>query len=119
MSHPVPDPAATGFSSFLRNVTRLKTRAATEAAATVATIGSEVPSKTAVPPVGEKLRIAQKKRIVAETDSGLTVGNLPTKYNFLASCLKDGWSYVGSVRASSGGPPIATVSADFGALPPS
>jgi hypothetical protein len=27
----VPDPAATGFSSFLRNVTTLRTRAATEA----------------------------------------------------------------------------------------
>jgi len=74
---------------------------------------------SAVPAVGERLRIVQKKRIVAETDAGLTVGNLPTRYNFLAGCLKDGWRYVGSVRTSSSGPPIAAVSADFGPIPPS
>src|ERR1700758_5867584 len=56
----------------------------------------------AVPALGQTLRIAHKKRIVAETDAGETVGNLPTKYNYLAGCLKDGWTYAGTVTASNG-----------------
>lgn len=67
----------------------------------------------AVPPVGEVLRIAQRKRVVAETEEGLTVGNLPTSHNYLAACLKDGWNYIGSIRSSSDGPPIANIIADF------
>ena len=41
-----------------------------------------------MPAPGQQLRIAHKKRIVAETDVGITVGNLPTAYNYLAACLK-------------------------------
>jgi hypothetical protein len=67
----------------------------------------------AVPAPGQQLRIAHKKRIVAETDVGTTVGNLPTAYNYLAGCLKEGWTYTGRVTASNGSGAIATVSADF------
>jgi hypothetical protein len=66
-----------------------------------------------VPAPGHQLRIAHKKRIVAETDAGITVGNLPTAYNYLAGCLKDGWTYTGTVTASNGSGAVATVSADF------
>jgi hypothetical protein len=66
-----------------------------------------------VPAPGQQLRIALKKRVVAETDAGVTVGNLPTMYNYLAACLKDGWTYAGTVTASSSSGTIALVSADF------
>jgi hypothetical protein len=66
-----------------------------------------------VPGLGQQLRIAHKKRVVAETDAGVTVGNLPTAYNYLAGCLKDGWTYTGTVTASSGSGAVARVSADF------
>ncbi len=71
-----------------------------------------------VPTPGQQLRIAHKKRIVAETDAGITVGNLPTAYNYLAGCLKDGWTYTGTVTASNGSGAVATVSADFAPSPP-
>lgn len=66
-----------------------------------------------VPPVGTELRIAHRKRIVAETLQGESVGNIPTTHNYLADCLKDGRTYTGTVRVSAGGPPAASVSADF------
>lgn len=66
-----------------------------------------------VPAPGQQLRIVLKKRVVAETDAGITVGNLPTAYNYLAACLKDGWTYTGTVTASNGSGAVATVSADF------
>jgi hypothetical protein len=70
------------------------------------------------PPAGETLNIRQRKRLVAETSAGQSVGNLPTFYNYLASCMKDGWGYTGTVISSSNGPPVASVAADFAALPP-
>jgi hypothetical protein len=75
-------------------------------------------ARAAAPLVGQVLRVALKKRVVAETEQGLTVGNFPTSYNYLAACLKEGWTYVGSVRSSTNGPPVATVTADFGAAAP-
>jgi hypothetical protein len=71
-----------------------------------------------VPERGQQLRIAHKKRIVAETAAGTTVGNLPTAYNYLASCLKDGWTYLGTVTASNGSGTVAAVLADFAPVPP-
>lgn len=72
----------------------------------------------APPPLGETLHVRQRKRLVAETSTGQTVGNLPTSYNYLAGCLKDGWAYTGQVTTSSSGPPVAAVTADFAAMPP-
>lgn len=66
-----------------------------------------------VPPAGTVLRIQHKKRLAAVTEEGEVVGNLPTGYNYLAACLKEGWSYIGTVRSSTSRPPIASVSADF------
>lgn len=71
-----------------------------------------------VPNVGTELRVAHKKRIVAVTTSGEVVGNLPISMNYLAACLKDGYTYTGVVRASSAGTTVAIVSADFAATPP-
>jgi hypothetical protein len=70
------------------------------------------------PPVGETLQVQQRKRLVAETIAGQSVGNLPTSYNYLASCLKDGWTYTGAVTTSNVGRPVASVTADFAALLP-
>jgi hypothetical protein len=70
------------------------------------------------PAVGTTLRIAHKKRVVAETLVGEIVGNLPTAFNYLAACLRDGFTYTGIVRTSRKGPPMATVTADFVAVPP-
>ncbi len=72
----------------------------------------------APPPVGETLHVRQRKRLVAETSAGQSVGNLPTSYNYLASCMKSGWGYTGTVRTTSVAPPITTIAADFGATPP-
>lgn len=66
-----------------------------------------------VPPPGQKLRIALRKRVVAETEDGMSVGNLPTGYNYLGSCLKEGWTYAGTVTASTGTGSVARISADF------
>ena len=71
-----------------------------------------------VPPLGIPLTLAQRKRIVAETTSGESVGNLPTSFNYLASCMKHGWTYVGKVQGAVSGPPVAAVSVDFAAIQP-
>lgn len=66
----------------------------------------------AVPTVGTVLTLAHKKRIVAQTTAGEVVGNLPTRYNYLAGCLRQGYTYAGQVRDARQGP-VAAVSADF------
>jgi len=71
-----------------------------------------------LPPVGTRLVIAQRKRLVAQTVGGESIGNLPTSFNYLASCLKNGWSYTGAVHGATKGPPVASISADFAATPP-
>jgi len=70
-----------------------------------------------MPPIDTPLEVAQRKRLVAQTTDGQSVGNLPTSFNYLASCMKDGWSYVGTVRSIAGGPPEAIVFVDFVATP--
>lgn len=65
------------------------------------------------PPVGTALTVAHQKRIVATTADGVVVGNLPTSMNYLAACLKDGFTYSGEVRASTSRGGVATVAADF------
>jgi hypothetical protein len=70
------------------------------------------------PPIQTRLEITQQKRLIARTMDGLSVGNLPTSSNYLAACLKDGWSYLGTVQDVRTGAPVATVLADFAAVPP-
>ena len=69
------------------------------------------------PPPDEALRIRLRKRLVAETADGKSVGNIPTALNYLASCLKEGWVYAGQVAESNKGPPIASLTADFAPVP--
>ena len=70
------------------------------------------------PPIGTTLEIVQHKRLVAQTTGGEDIGNLPTSFNYLASCMKDGWRYIGAVRSVASGPPAAIISVDFLATPP-
>ncbi len=68
------------------------------------------------PSIGEELHISLRKRLVAETASGQSVGNLPTAFNYLAACLKEGWVYTGAVTGASKGPPVVIVTGDFAAV---
>src|SRR5271169_2555304 len=70
-----------------------------------------------IPPVGTEVRVAQRKRLVAETADGESIGNLPTSHNYLAACMKEGWTYLGVVQSAASGRPVATVSVDFAATP--
>lgn len=69
---------------------------------------------TTVPAVGTELVIVHQKRVFAATPQGVKVGALPTSFNYLAACMKDGITYVGVVTASAM-LPLPTVSADFSA----
>jgi hypothetical protein len=71
----------------------------------------------AVPKAGTELRVAKKKRLVAETKKGEVVGNLPTRLNYISGCLEEGYAYVGTVRDSAAGS-VAAVTVDFAPVPP-
>jgi hypothetical protein len=71
-----------------------------------------------VPPVGTELQVVRRKRLVAQMTDGASVGNLPTTFNYLAACLRAGWTYVGRVRSAAAGSPSASISVDFAAAPP-
>jgi len=71
-----------------------------------------------LPPSDTQVQVVRRKRLLAQTADGESVGNLPTSFNYLASCLRDGWTYVGRVRSATPGPPTATISVDFAAAPP-
>jgi hypothetical protein len=71
-----------------------------------------------VPLLGTEVQIVRRKRLVAQTTDGESIGNLPTSFNYLAACLTDGWTYVGKVRSVAVAPPIATILVDFAAAPP-
>lgn len=65
-----------------------------------------------VPSSGTQLFLELKGRIIAVDSSGRSVGALPTRLNYLASCLKEGVQYTGIVSSSSA-TPSPRVSADF------
>lgn len=65
------------------------------------------------PAVGAKLSVQVKGRVVAVIGSE-SVGSLPTRLNYLAGCLEDGFTYTGIVTASSNGS-NPQVQADFAA----
>lgn len=59
-------------------------------------------SMGSVPPAGTKVILSfNGKRIVAMVNSGKTIGNLPTSYNYLLGCIEEGYSYEGEVVGSS------------------
>jgi hypothetical protein len=71
----------------------------------------------AIPVVGTQVHIRPtllSGRIAIETvNSGETVGNLPTKYNYLLPCIKLGKTYSGMIVSGSLTPiPFVTVNLD-------
>lgn len=64
-----------------------------------------------VPPVGTQLTIEVRGRVVAVAGTE-TVGSIPTRFNYLARCIEDGFTYTGVVTNSSNGP-NPQVHADF------
>ncbi|MBQ4393871.1 MAG: hypothetical protein II825_01035 [Paludibacteraceae bacterium] len=59
-------------------------------------------SKGSVPPAGARGVLSfNGKRIVVVDDSGKTIGNMPTTYNYLLNCLEEGYEYVWVVVASA------------------
>lgn len=69
----------------------------------------------AVPAVGTRLTLTLKARVIAIDQNGTDVGALPTRFNYLAACLKAGFKYAGVVQASSLGA-APNVSVDFTAI---
>jgi hypothetical protein len=63
------------------------------------------------PAVGTQLTIKVKGRVVAVA-GGESVGSLPTRLNYLARCLQDGFTYTGIVTVSANGN-SPRVQADF------
>jgi hypothetical protein len=57
----------------------------------------------ALPPVGTPVAVRTKLvsgRIGVETTAGELVGFLPTDYNYLLRCMKQGYTYAGKVASS-------------------
>lgn len=79
--------------------------------------GAYFKARAAVPPVGTVLALAHQKRIVAVTEAGEVVGSLPIRLNYLAGCLRQGYTYTGHVLEARSGP-VVVVLADFIAAPP-
>ena len=67
-----------------------------------------------VPPAGTVLTLVHRGRIVAVDQNGTSVGALPTRFNYLAACLHEGFSYRGVVNSSTL-TPTPQVNADFAA----
>lgn len=65
-----------------------------------------------VPAVGTEFFLVHDGRLFAVTSEGVKVGALPTQYNYLAGCIKDGNTYIGVVTGSRV-LPVPFVSADF------
>lgn len=57
-----------------------------------------------VPPKGTPVVISFNKRVIAVDDKGLTIGNLPTSYNYLLGCIEEGYQYEGEVTVSYDNP---------------
>lgn len=68
-------------------------------------------SHGSVPAVGTQLTVEVRGRVVAVAGTE-SVGSIPTRLNYLARCLQDGFTYTGIVTASSNGS-NPQVQADF------
>ena len=53
-----------------------------------------------LPAGGLSISLVASQRIEAQTAEGETIGYLPTKYNYVADCIKRGYSYTGVVSTS-------------------
>lgn len=65
-----------------------------------------------VPPANTPVSLELRGRLMAVDANGLSVGALPTRFNFLADCLAAGFSYDGRVVASTTGA-VASVNVDL------
>jgi hypothetical protein len=65
-------------------------------------------AKKTVPPVGTPVQVRRNLvggRIAVEAARGnQSIGFLPTQYNYLLGCLKDGYKYKGKITASADSP---------------
>ncbi len=43
-------------------------------------------------------------RLVAETLAGVSIGNLPTRYNYLVLCIHKGYEYTGTITSVRSAP---------------
>ena len=68
-----------------------------------------------LPSAGTPIKITLNKRLQAVTEKNEVIGNLPTSYNYLANCMKNGFNYGGQV-ISSKTKPIATIQIDVAPL---
>jgi len=56
----------------------------------------------ASPKKGARITIIKDRRIVARVSTGESIGNLPTKFNYLATCMDNGYTYIGQITAING-----------------
>ena len=61
---------------------------------------------SAPPPRDTEVEIIFKERLCAATRDGVVVGYLPTKFNYLAKCIKDNYTYEGIVVKSLNNNPV-------------
>ncbi|MFA6483406.1 MAG: hypothetical protein WCW62_12560 [Bacteroidales bacterium] len=68
-----------------------------------------------LPPVGTNVFISFNERIVAETEDGVCIGFLPTRFNYLLNCIENGFSYSGVIARSNSIPlPSLTIDVNPG-----
>ena len=65
-----------------------------------------------VPPANTALTLELRGRLMAIDPNGLSIGALPTQFNYLADCMNDGFSYEGRVVTSTSGA-VASVNVDY------
>lgn len=66
-----------------------------------------------VPALGTEVKVFfNGVRMAVETEKGEEIGYLPTKFNYIRTCLADKFSYVGQVVASSM-KPVPSVTVDM------
>jgi hypothetical protein len=54
-----------------------------------------------LPPKGTKIVIVFDKRLMAVTEAGVSLGYLPTPFNYLLNCIENGFSYSGIIVSSN------------------
>lgn len=70
-------------------------------------------NKNDVPSIGSDVRVFFNGiRIAVETVKGEEIGYLPTKFNYIKSCLDDGFKYIGLVNIASR-KPVPSVTVDI------
>jgi hypothetical protein len=57
-----------------------------------------------VPPPGTPVNLHRSGRVGVETDQGELIGFLPTQYNYLVSCMRNGYSYSVQITSSAMNP---------------